>query len=475
MENNFNFYFDDIVVFQGLSQSSDDLFIELKNMQKNVYIKYHSNLIIPIQIKNSFKFEEETFDIRFFKQVSHNKLVLLGKSQINLTLKNILLQGSLFLQSDLQVLCKNKSVINMSLQIILTDYNQDDNNSISNSKLIIEKPSLIKKYSNKLVDQLTLLDKNFKLQLDRSTHAQQIDIKPSDEDSYINDLSFTSFSLDSSFEDENQQEMSCVSKKINILDEIINNEKNKFDPDLQNRLLDKPELLQNYIIQVSQRLKADSQSTIDFISLVKSKCNSLIGSNSELLNSLIQSKVKLEDKIKEYKKVSKEIKALNKKPNKIEKVDINAIAQKAPTYSSTEMKEDILILLEGIKIIQEQTNSKWQEQITNEEKEIYNKIKNEYYNDSHTEETPDDLADRIINEIEVIVNKCHKSGKIKEVEINQISENSYMFDNLIANLYFDELSKLRVKDDTDFENWLIKNFSLKVKKDIEKKGKLIKK
>ena len=370
MENNFNFYFDNIAVFQGLSQSSDDLFIEVKNMQKNVYLKYHSNLIIPIQIKNSFKFEEETFDIRFFKQVSHNKLVLLGKSQINLTLKNILLQGSLFLQSDLQVLCKNKSVINMSLQIILTDYNQDDNNSISNSKLIIEKPSLIKKYSNKLVDQLTLLDKNFKLQLDRSTHAQQIDIKPSDEDSYINDLSFTSFSLDSSFEDENQQEMSCVSKKINILDEIINNEKNKFDPDLQNRLLDKPELLQNYIIQVSQRLKADSQSTIDFISLVKSKCNSLIGSNSELLNSLIQSKVKLEDKIKEYKKVSKEIKALNKKPNKIEKVDINAIAQKAPTYSSTEMKEDILILLEGIKIIQEQTNSKWQEQITNEEKEI---------------------------------------------------------------------------------------------------------
>lgn len=122
-------------------------------------------------------------------------------------------------------------------------------------------------------------------------------------------------------------------------------------------------------------------------------------------------------------------------------------------------QEDIVILLEAIKLIQMQRKLELTSELDKTQLDFLNKITAEY---SLHDEEDELIAEKIIEQIEKDVNNCHQSGKIREVEISQVTNTEYKFDGVRAEFILDN-DKLRVKNDDNigFEEWLVKNFSIK--------------
>lgn len=136
--------------------------------------------------------------------------------------------------------------------------------------------------------------------------------------------------------------------------------------------------------------------------------------------------------------------------------------EKVKSSSSFDLKtnhEDIVILLEAIKFLQQSRKNDVNSILDKQDNEFLSKITSEY---SLVDEEEDIIGERIIEMIEKSVNQCHQSGKIKEVEISQVTNTEYKFDNLKADFII-ENDKLKVKSDDciGFDEWLVKNFSLK--------------
>ena len=66
-------------------------------------------------------------------------------------------------------------------------------------------------------------------------------------------------------------------------------------------------------------------------------------------------------------------------------------------------------------------------------------------------------SEKIIMEIEKITNKNFSENIIRPMEIIQISNNEYLFDNIKLVLLFKN-NELITKDNEKFESWLIRNF-----------------
>lgn len=115
-------------------------------------------------------------------------------------------------------------------------------------------------------------------------------------------------------------------------------------------------------------------------------------------------------------------------------------------------KEDIVILLEGIKAILAKNDKT--SQLTKEQIDFYGKICAEYSNES------DDTENIIIDNIEQSVNNYHKKGLIKEVEISQISNYCFKFDHLQIELALEENTVIVKPQNVKFDDWLLKNFSI---------------
>ena len=68
-------------------------------------------------------------------------------------------------------------------------------------------------------------------------------------------------------------------------------------------------------------------------------------------------------------------------------------------------------------------------------------------------------SEKIIIEIERITNKNFNDNIIRQMEIIQISNNEYLFDNIKLFLFFKN-NELITKDNENFESWLIRNFKI---------------
>ena len=68
-------------------------------------------------------------------------------------------------------------------------------------------------------------------------------------------------------------------------------------------------------------------------------------------------------------------------------------------------------------------------------------------------------SDKIIMEIEKITNKNYCDNIIRPMEIIQISNNEYLFDNIKLVLFFKN-NELITNDNENFESWLIRNFKI---------------
>jgi hypothetical protein len=144
------------------------------------------------------------------------------------------------------------------------------------------------------------------------------------------------------------------------------------------------------------------------------------------------------------------------------KKSYNEFEEKVKSTTNFDLKsnqEDIVILLEAIKLIQTQRKLDLSSELDKNQLDFLNKISAEY---SLHDEEDELIAEKIIEQIEKDVNNCHQSGKIREVEISQITNTEYKFDGVRAEFILDN-DKLRVKNDDNigFEEWLIKNFAIK--------------
>lgn len=220
----------------------------------------------------------------------------------------------------------------------------------------------------------------------------------------------------------------------------------------------------------------------------------LIETNKKLLEEYSQAQVQLSLKEKEYNSLRSNLNQLldqieetkkaensNKSnPNRIKRTNTNAnykirnylrnhyskeyadFQESIKSNSNFDFKsnqEDIIILLEAINLLRHQRNIDITSELSKENLEFYLAISNEY---SLNNEDDNLIEEKIIEFIEKIVNACHSTGKIREVEISQVTSTEYKFDDKNADLLFDS-DNLFVKNDggISFEDWLIKNFSVK--------------
>lgn len=220
----------------------------------------------------------------------------------------------------------------------------------------------------------------------------------------------------------------------------------------------------------------------------------LIETNKKLLEEYSQAQVQLSLKEKEYNSLRSNLNQLldqieetkkaensNKNnPNRIKRTNTNAnykirnylrnhyskeyadFQESIKSNSNFDFKsnqEDIIILLEAINLLRHQRNIDITSELSKENLEFYLAISNEY---SLNNEDDNLIEEKIIEFIEKIVNACHSTGKIREVEISQVTSTEYKFDDKNADLLFDS-DNLFVKNDggISFEDWLIKNFNVK--------------
>jgi hypothetical protein len=244
-----------------------------------------------------------------------------------------------------------------------------------------------------------------------------------------------------------------------------------------------------------------SNLIIDTIENLQDENKQLISNNKEILENYIQSHIELSNKEKEYlevkNKLSNSLSKTNNENNihgKSERSQTNTNKIKSTNdlnkeiasyfklnynkvYSEFQDKvkniggfdyktsqEDIVILLEAIKLVQQQAKIDLNNELDKNDLDLLNKISIEY---SLNDEEDDLSGDKIIDFIEKIVNNCHQTGKIKSVEITQDNNTVYKFDGVTAEFLLDN-DNLLVKNDGNitFEDWLLKNFSTQKSKKI---------
>lgn len=511
IECQFNIITKSIEIQQDRPKEST-FFIEYSNIQKTFLNKYDQ--VKKKHQMNSFLFQgklEESFEltIRIYEKQSSDgfssqKMRLYSKGNVTITLKN---SKSLIFLVNSQLKMRKNMKINMNFYIIVTDIlNESSYNSIYIYS-ILDNKSLIDKYSSKLITQLRKVNKSFipseEIVVDQSKSCQKEEILSKPE-RFLEDLSFSSFSLNSSLcsqeEDDEDDEYTEINKEnhnnekeirknIKKIMNILENQRIKLDPDLQNRLEDNPELLKSYIKSISSDLKGNSIVYNELISELKSNCSLVLNAFNEKFSNFLQVKREYEDLKAEFMSKSKTIQQLEAEDKeksliKNKEKPENELVSSVFYTRGEEIKDDILLILEVIKIIKQTfkdvkdvkdvKESSIFDVLSKEEKEFLLTLQKEFLIDEETknDEEENENSEKIINRIEEIVNLCYMDNKINMINIDQKSYNSFSFDGLSCVLCFNDKDVLVVHEENiDFEGWILKNFQKKPNFQQKTKGK----
>lgn len=138
----------------------------------------------------------------------------------------------------------------------------------------------------------------------------------------------------------------------------------------------------------------------------------------------------------------------------------NLIAESKANLSMKDDNEDFVLMTELLHSLKFEVDIT--KNLNEEEKQLLAEMMTEFSIKTElNKETENEVAEDIINHIELVVNKNYNNGKVGNIGIMQIDDSRYEFDGHPAELYLKD-GELLVKDEEVlFEAWLLSRFGLK--------------
>ena len=296
-------------------------------------------------------------------------------------------------------------------------------------------------------------------------------IKQNKEKEYENNIlniSFKNLSLISNQSNNDDKEEEIQIEKLftdinSILNNLHNLQENKNIPDdiesqrkLYLKLLEEKE---NITHLYNETIKNISESNKQLKEKTKKIFTNYLQEKEEYKNNKKQIKQQLIYTFNKSNEIKQNIKSNQEIIQKIKEKEKD-IENKLNSNSISDL-HDINAMIDILNILKKCPNNIL-EKLDTKEKEELEKILNERPINHKLEIQNNEIlmkneSEKIIMEIEKITNKNFSENIIRPMEIIQISNNEYLFDNIKLVLLFKN-NELITKDNEKFESWLIQNF-----------------
>lgn len=227
----------------------------------------------------------------------------------------------------------------------------------------------------------------------------------------------------------------------------VNNESDKYQKDIQT------------LVDINEKERLQS---VKYHDLAKESYNQLIKEKNDLKDLIEKSSQADEQK-------QKLIKQNRIKLNETK----NLISETKANLNMKDDNEDLILMTELLHSLKFEVDIT--KNLNEDEKQLLAQMMTEYtLKTEPNKETENEMAEDIINQIELVVNKNYNSGKVGNIGIMQIDDSKYEFEGHPADLYMKE-GELFVKDEEVlFEEWLLSRFGLqkKIPNDTNKESKM---
>ena len=296
-------------------------------------------------------------------------------------------------------------------------------------------------------------------------------IKQNKEKEYENNILNTSFKnlslISNQSNNDDKEEEIQIEKLFTDINSILNNlhnlQENKNIPDdiesqrkLYLKLLEEKE---NITHLYNETIKNISESNKQLKEKTKKIFTNYLQEKEEYKNNKKQIKQQLIYTFNKSNEIKQNIKSNQEIIQKIKEKEKD-IENKLNSNSISDL-HDINAMIDILNILKKCPNNIL-EKLDTKEKEELEKILNERPINHKLEIQNNEIlmkneSEKIIMEIEKITNKNFSENIIRPMEIIQISNNEYLFDNIKLVLLFKN-NELITKDNEKFESWLIQNF-----------------
>ena len=296
-------------------------------------------------------------------------------------------------------------------------------------------------------------------------------IKQNKEKEYENNILNTSFKnlslISNQSNNDDKEEEIQIEKLFTDINSILNNlhnlQENKNIPDdiesqrkLYLKLLEEKE---NITHLYNETIKNISESNKQLKEKTKKIFTNYLQEKEEYKNNKKQIKQQLIYTFNKSNEIKQNIKSNQEIIQKIKEKEKD-IENKLNSNSISDL-HDINAMIDILNILKKCPNNIL-EKLDTKEKEELEKILNERPINHKLEIQNNEIlmkneSEKIIMEIEKITNKNFSENIIRPMEIIQISNNEYLFDNIKLVLLFKN-NELITKDNEKFESWLIRNF-----------------